>query len=273
MAELNVAKRTTIQAIEMKEEKQTLRPYLGMSQLGHTCDRYLWYSFRWCYADSISARILRLFDRGNREEPAIIATLEGVGVKVHSEQKEVVTGWGHVKGHIDGIAEGVVEAPRTPHLAEFKTMNERNFKLMVKKGVQESKLQYYIQAQLYMHFLDLTRTLFVAVNKNDDSMYIERLYYDKKVSEYAMERAQKIILSEEPPEKIYSMAWWECKFCSAKGICHMHEPVEENCRTCKHCDIVQEGQWLCSDDDTQVVTLAQREGCGDYTKLPCLETA
>jgi hypothetical protein len=72
------------------------RPYLGMSQIGHACERYLWFSFHWAYVDTFPRRILRLFNRGHREEPVIVEDLERIGMKFSGDQDEVVCAWGHV---------------------------------------------------------------------------------------------------------------------------------------------------------------------------------
>ena len=93
------------------------RPQLGMSQLGNECSRYLWYQFRWGYIDKTSKRMIRLWDRGHREEPEIIKALNEIGIEVWGDQTEMVAGHGHIKGHCDGICIGVIEAPKTEHLA------------------------------------------------------------------------------------------------------------------------------------------------------------
>ena len=55
--------------IESGEIEQTNRVYLGMSQMGHSCSRYLWYYFRWATVQKHTPRKLRIFSRGNHEEP------------------------------------------------------------------------------------------------------------------------------------------------------------------------------------------------------------
>ena len=65
-------------------KKQTHRPHLGASLIGHECDRYLWLTFRWAKLAEFEGRLLRLFDRGNREEPRIHEELRGIGVELHT---------------------------------------------------------------------------------------------------------------------------------------------------------------------------------------------
>lgn len=272
MVALTSSNPTTLQTLNDLTILQKPRPYLGMSQLGHSCERYLWYSFRWCFNDIISNRIQRLFNRGHREEPAIVETLAKVGVRVYGDQTECVAIHGHCKGHCDGIAIGVLEAPMTEHLAEFKTMNDKAFKEVCKKGAKASKPVYYVQMQLYMYKLKLTRALFVAVNKNDDSMYIERIELDKDTAEYYFNRGESIILTDKPPERKenFKPTWFECKWCSAKDICHNKEKVNMNCRTCKYGDILPGGIWACSKYDMTLATEQQRQGCSKYEQLETL---
>jgi hypothetical protein len=270
MVEIINKKKTTLQAINELQGDSDLRPYMGMSGLGHSCERYLWYTFRWCYVEDVSARMFRLFNRGHREEAAIIALLNQVGIFIHDEQGEVVAVHGHVKGHYEGILTGVIEAPKTPHLAEFKTMNDKSFKDLCKSAVKVSKPVHYAQMQCYMRKIPLTRALYVAVNKNDDTMYIERVYEDHNVADTLFARAEAIILSEEPPDKKFKNTWYECKWCSANDICHKDATVESNCRTCEGCDLIPNGLWECSTHDIPLTTSQQRVGCKKYKKLESL---
>jgi len=64
------------------------RNHLGASLIGHDCKRYLWYVFRWCLAPSHPGNIMRLFQRGHREEPNFIEYLEGIGCKVWVDDLE-----------------------------------------------------------------------------------------------------------------------------------------------------------------------------------------
>ena len=43
------------------------RPHLGASQIGKSCERALWYDFRWATSARFPGRILRLFETGQLE--------------------------------------------------------------------------------------------------------------------------------------------------------------------------------------------------------------
>jgi len=42
------------------------RAHLGASLVGHSCTRFLFYSYRWVAPPRFPGRMLRLFDRGHR---------------------------------------------------------------------------------------------------------------------------------------------------------------------------------------------------------------
>ena len=266
MANLSGVFSTTANAIDRGEIRAEQRPYLGMSQLGHHCSTYLWHSFHWAYEDVITHRLKRLFARGHREEPEIIKELERVGIKCDDTQHEMVAVFGHVKGHNDGTAIGVIEAPKTEHLLEFKTMADKYFKEMCKKGVEKSKPVYYGQCQLYMGELKLTRCLFGAVNKNDDSYYWERIKFDKAYYEDLLRKGESIVMMHSPPGPLYGRTYFECRWCNAKGICHNGEQMAKNCRTCEHSEIALEGEWHCTlpGDPVNIPLDIQRVGCKGY---------
>jgi hypothetical protein len=58
------------------------RPHLGASVVGKPCERQLVYSFRHAMRKQTEGRMLRLFNRGHREEPSICASLRAIGVEV-----------------------------------------------------------------------------------------------------------------------------------------------------------------------------------------------
>lgn len=267
MVKLITTQPTTLGALEAPVHKQDKRTYLGMSQIGHSCETYLWLQFRWAYDAVISARINRLFGRGHREEPLMIAELAKAGIEVHSTQAEFIAGWGHIKGHCDGIAENVIEAPKTPHLAEFKTMGDKYFKQVCKTGVEAAKPIYYAQCQIGMKYFELKRTLFMAVNKNDDAYYIERLKYNPGIADMLIARAEGIILSPEPPLRRYKSSWYECKFCDARNQCHYGSKYSVSCRTCKAVSIEHEGQWVCLKNGNVLTANDQHIACEEYDPI------
>ena len=266
---------TMLLKIETAIENQTiadpLRPYFGISGIGASCARQLWYNFRWVTARTLSPRERRLLNRGHQEEPIVIADLRAAGCRVHRRQQTMVTGHGHIKGHSDGTVTNVPDAPKTEHLLEIKTANEKNFAQMKKQGIQVAKPEYYAQTQCYMKELKLKRTLFIVANKNNDARYYERLRYDKEVAEKYFSRANDIILSEFPLVKIGGATWFECKWCNHYLVCHFGEAPAVNCRTCHHLDMHPGGRWRCALHREPRSTARQRAGCPDWLLLKGLK--
>ena len=63
------------------------RSHLGASSIGNECLRALWYTFRWATRAKHKASLLRLFNRGHREEERFIGYLQNIGVDVRHVSK------------------------------------------------------------------------------------------------------------------------------------------------------------------------------------------
>jgi len=229
------------------------RAHLGDSIIGDPCERLLWYSFRWFTAPEFPGRILRLFRRGQNEEATIVADLRMAGVTVsegpaEGEQWRFSSLGGHFGGSMDAAILGLHEAPKTWHVGEFKTHNKKSFDLLVKDGVQKSKEKHFAQMQSYMHKSGMTRAVYIAVCKDDDRYYLERIHYDKYFAGELQEKAERIIFATEPPPKLSERPdYYLCKWCSHYQICHQAQTTEErNCRTCKFSTPLEDGGWLCT---------------------------
>lgn len=249
------------------------RGHLGCSTLGHHCERWLWLSFRWAVIEKFEGRILRLFRRGHNEEATIIADLRAAGLDVRSSQARVNFG-SHVSGSLDGIIEsGVPEAPRKRHVAEFKTHAKKSFEDVVKNGVEKSKPQHWVQMQVYMFGMNIDRALYVAVNKDNDHLYTERVRLDRDVAEKAIAKGQRIALADRMPPPISTdPSWFQCRFCSAHSFCHEAKPTKHaNCRTCAHSTAMPDSTWRCERHEADNIPEDfQHEGCDDHVIHPDL---
>ncbi len=252
---------------EIIEEKANEKPrgYLGMSSIGDPCSRKLWYEFHFATdKNEFPERTKRIFDTGHIAEAFVIKDLEKIGCEVTNAQAECVGVSGHFKGHIDGEVVGVIEAPKTVHLLEIKTHNDKSFKDVAKKGVKASKPVHYAQVVIYMKKRKLTRALYMAYNKNTSEYYPERIYADNDHARGLEEKATYIISSEEPPPKEFSRTWFACKWCDHFSICHDNTPAANNCRTCVNVDICDDGVWKCAKHKRNLSIEEQKKGCGDY---------
>jgi hypothetical protein len=250
------------------------RPHLGASTLGHPCDRWLWLSFRWAVQPSFPGRILRLFRRGREEEVNIINDLRAIGMDVRKVSSQHRVDFGsHVSGSLDAIIDsGVPEAPRSKHIAEFKTASKKAFDDLVKQGVEKSKPEHFIQMQVYMSGTKIDRALYLTVCKDDDRIHTERVKYDKAVALFAIERGKRIALADRMPEPISSdPSWYQCKFCDAHEFCHESKTTKHvNCRTCAHATALQDSTWHCARWDAVIPLDTQKEGCESHVLHPDL---
>ena len=256
-----------------KEDKP--RAHLGCSGIGHPCDRWIWLSFRWAVREVFPGRIKRLFRRGQNEEAIMVADLKAIGIDIREtgrDQRFVKLG-SHVSGSIDGIIEsGVPEAMRTPHIAEFKTHSLKSFKDL-EKGVKASKPMHWAQMQAYMFATKIDRALYVAVCKDDDQIYTERVNLDRTEAARLVERAQKIALAERMPDPLSTdPSWYQCKFCPANSFCHTRRLTEHvNCRTCARSTPEADSTWSCARWEAKnIPTDFQHAACDSHVLHPDL---
>lgn len=270
----------TVALIDKHHESQPdgFRLHFGASQAGHHCERYLWLSFRWAFRESFSGRMLRLFRRGQLEEAQMVADLRAIGVDIKDTDengKQFRVSFGsHVSGSMDGFIEsGLPEAPKTRHIAEFKTHNNKSFEQLKNAGVQKSKPMHYAQMQIYMLGTGTERAFYMAVNKDNDELYSERVHFDKAAAEKLLERAKRIATADRMPEPCpgASPEWYQCKWCPMYSICHKGAmTMEHNCRTCAHSTAKADSTWHCARWNDAIPPAAQHNGCDSHVMHPDL---
>jgi len=267
---------TAIYAAYEAEHREGFRYHLGASLIGKSCERALWYDFRWVTLPQFAGRILRLFETGNLEEARLVRNLRMTGATVLEVDPETGRQWrveahgGHFGGSLDAVAIGLREAPKTWHVVEFKTHSAKSFRDLVSKGVATSKPRHWAQMQIYMHLTDLTRALYVAVCKDTDALHVERVRADRAAAERLLDKARRVIEAKRPPPRISEdPTWWECRFCDHRSVCHEGAAAESNCRTCLHSTPV-DGGWHCARFDRQLDGSRQRAGCNKHLFVPDL---
>ena len=266
---------------QKRGESEKRRQYLGASSIGEECERRLWFSFRHATEAKFPGRIFRLFETGDLEEIRMVKDLRSIGCEVHEvgtdgNQFEVTAFGGHFSGHMDGCARGIPGAEKTWHVLEFKTHNDKSYKHLVKHGVRQSKPKHFAQIQIYMHLTDMKRALYLAVNKNDDSLYPERIKYDEAYCLELLEKAKRIIFSPHAPTRISDRPdYYGCNFCEAKELCHGGDcpvlPIKSlSCRQCCHATPKEDGlaRWTCDKHGRGLSTEDQDLACTDHLILP-----
>ena len=282
MAELPHATCPTRDAIYAAYEKDSgdgFRAHLGASIIGKECERALWYDFRWVTQAKHPGRLLRLFETGQLEEARLVSNLRATGATVlevdpeTGRQFRVAAHGGHFGGSLDGIALNLLEAPKTWHVLEFKTHSNKSFNDLLSKKVQASKPQHYAQMQIYMHLTGISRAMYLAVNKDTDELYVERLEADRACAENLLSKAQRVIFAATPLPRISDdPSWYQCRLCDHAPVCHGQTAPSVNCRTCLHATPV-EGAWHCARLKQPIGEREQRAGCSLHLFVPDLVPA
>ena len=279
MVELPQPPTPTLSAIYASYEARQgdgFRAHLGASLIGKPCSRALWYDFRWVTPARHPGRILRLFETGQLEEARVVRNLRATGATVMDVDPEtgrqfrVSAHGGHFGGSLDAVAIGLLEAPKTWHVVEFKTHSRKSFDQLAARGVIASKPQHVAQMQVYMHLTGITRALYVAVCKDTDALHIERIRADAQEGARLLEKAGRIIFAQHPPARISEdPAWFECRMCPHHGLCHGDAAPAVTCRSCLHATAVEHG-WHCARHDRVLDDTDQRRACAAHLFIPDL---
>ncbi|MER9911673.1 oxidoreductase [Mesorhizobium sp. M0050] len=247
---------------------------ISVGEIGGECDRALYYALRWASRpEEIIGRKLSIFRTGDRWEDVLVNDLERIGVDVYGQQDRIRLVGGHVRGKIDGKAIGVPEAPKTEHLCEFKSSNDKGFKEIVKLKCKAAKPLHYAQCQIGMHFMGLSRCLYLVVNKNDDERYAERIEYDAEYCLRQLARCERIINAIEPPVRICeNTAMPPCLFCKHKSVCHEEAFPRVSCRSCLYStpEMGGDAHWSCSRWSKPLSVDEQKAACPAHLHLPAL---
>jgi hypothetical protein len=272
-------------ALEAKALEEQPRGYLGMSSIGDSCSRKLWYQFRHAGREKFDALTLKRFADGHRTEDLIIDRLrlvEGLDLFSTNEaggQLRVTDHGGHFSGHLDGTVDGLLQAPKTRHVLEVKCVGDKKFAefrkavadLGEKAALKKWNPVYYAQAQAYMHYTGLPRHYLVVATAGGRDWASARTEYNAADALQLVTKAKRIIDAQEPPERVSNKSdWYECKWCTFSGICHEQDIPARACRTCLHSTAMPEGQWHCERHGKTLTLDEQIEGCPAHKFLPPL---
>ena len=251
------------------------RYHLGASVVGGRCAREVWYKFRWFHAVHHSGRLLRLFNRGHREEAHAIENLRKIGAVV--QDTDPATGrqvkFSYLGGLFGGERDGAISNLEAYGLhgwglVEFKTHGEKSFNNLKSKGLLTAKPEHYIQMQMYMGWSGFAWGLYYAVNKNTDEVYIAVVPFRVELYEQYTDRARSIIESNTPPPRVSEdPSWYICRFCDFKRVCHEQATPDKNCRTCTRCELRMASDshaWHCGHWRSDIPQEYTRKGCDQW---------
>lgn len=246
------------------------RNYLGMSEIGESCWRMLWYRFRNVNTEILTLKSLLAIEDGYKQEDIMADRLRLVpGVELHTIDPETKKQFafqyfgGHFCGHCDGKIKGILEAPKTEHIWENKAVNEKKFnefkKIISDVGEKETLEKwdetYYAQSQIYMHSAKLDRHYLTVEAPGGRDYSSCRTEYNGKVALSILAKAETILKSEKPlPRLSENRSFYKCNWCKQKEICFDNKVPAVNCRTCAFSEIIiddktNQGSWKCYKKD------------------------
>ena len=227
-------------ALTAEYSKQTSRDYLGASRLGVSCNRALQFEYTDTPKDedqNFTGRTLKIFQAGHVFEELMIKWLRLAGInlltqKQNGNQFGFAVAGGKVKGHIDGV---IIVAPedldfKFPMLWECKSLNDKSWKDVVKKGLAASKPIYAAQVAIYQAYMESqiegiskNPALFTAINKDTAEIHFELIDFDQKLAQKTSDKAVQILCATEAHELLPRIAtdstYFECKFCPWQERC------------------------------------------------------
>lgn len=219
--------------LQVRDRQQERRHYLGASRLGVSCERQLQFEYAGAPVDSdkaFSGRILRIFERGHRNEDSMVGWLRAAGFVLKTEGKDgqqfgFSVADSKLQGHCDGVFVGGPEGFAYPALWENKCVGQKAFRELQKSGLAVAKPIYHAQVVVYQAYFGLNENpaIFTAVNADSMEIYAELVPFDAALAQRMSDRAVKVITATEAgellPRAFAEARHFECKFCSYAQRC------------------------------------------------------
>lgn len=242
------------------------RRYLGASEIGDECSRKLWLNFHgYIKPEQFSPRMLRLFFRGKREEPVFETMLEGAGAEIIQSCLDQA---GFKDGFFAGHGDGVYMLDGKRIAVEMKTHGAKSFGTLERGKLRASHPTHYAQCIVYSGKFECEYALYIAVNKDNDALFIDCVPFNADEFKAYCDKAEFITMADKPPERIAtSPTSFKCKFCKAHAVCWGLEMARVDCRSCTSVTKDREnGVFLCELDKSK--DLSKSEACSSHSFNP-----
>lgn len=258
-------------------DDHALNTRLELGAMGHECDRKLWYDFRHVVGEERTAKRDRQNQHTHIMRELVRDMLNESGIRVGARGD-----FESINGHFHGDSQYMMMLPlRDGDEPEMMPVfihvsgTGAKFNEITGGGVERARPDHYAKMCVVLRQLDLIHAVYIAVNKNDESVYVEAVPVDVEVAQKVHHRAESIIYATIPPPRINdSPAWYVCKSCAANNVCHPedmnlnHPDVLRNCRSCKNSYPVPNGQWHCGYYDSIIPADFIDKGCETaYTQI------
>lgn len=197
------------------EQSPHVSKNIGFGDIGK-CDRWIWNKINATEPELLTADSLRIFRNGHEDEAAMARDLRKVsGLTLYTHDPERGNKQykfdflgGRFTGRLDGIAVGLIQAPKTPQIWENKSCNDKKFdklnKLKVehqeKDVLREWDFTYFCQAQISMLATDLDRHYMTVCTPGLRRVTSVRTDLDTEFAESLIVKANRIINMKHAPE-------------------------------------------------------------------------
>ena len=126
----------------------------------------------------------------------------------------MITGWKHPD---------ILCPIELPALWEHKCLGAKSWKKLETDKLKNYSSTYYIQVQIYMHYLGLERCLFMATNADTMDIYHELVPYVAGDALAALNKVQRVLMAtnagEMVPRFTQDKNYYICKWCDFHGEC------------------------------------------------------
>ena len=258
-------------AIEREAGNENWLTRLGASSIGQDCLRKTYLSWRGFAFSKFDGRMLRLFETGHLQEARIVDDLRRAGFAVWDKDADgrqftYTDPSGHLVAKLDGVIKNIPGDETTPYTLEIKTHSRKSFDGLVKNGVIKAKPDHYAQMQVGLWLSGLTKGLYVALCKDDETFHAQIVEPDPVVIGFLQERLATLLSAtlvpagiSENPDK------FPCSWCDMKAVCYGEVKPERNCRTCVSCEPIEDGGWMCGLTSTGLTKDEQEKACDVYS--------
>lgn len=190
--------------------------YLSMSKL-NDCARSLWIDYNDDdHKFSAEPRMHRVFTHGFFVEYLVFYLMEEAGIKV-TDKRDWLRGF---DGHLRGQTDGRVKIDGEACVLEIKSSNANRFAQATQYGIKTTWPKYYAQAQTYMGFTGMRKTLFAVYSKNDSDLYFEMVPFDEEAFLMLKNKASLIIKSPVPMLREFDPEFdFTCRWCHNRDEC------------------------------------------------------
>ena len=93
---------------------------------------------------------------------ACSADLRRAGVEISREQERFALAGGWLRGKVDAVGVGFLEAPKAEHVIEIKSMKAADWRAVQKHGVAKAKPEHWHQLHVGMAALGIARGAYIA---------------------------------------------------------------------------------------------------------------